>query len=199
MHYEAITRKQRYCRNAQWTGFKKASECNALHFCMHWITSQLYSTVAATWFGEVFLLLWQIKKYYLHAALLGFSVCHLQTASDIIVFNAAGMFSTVDDSLKIRSFKKSLCGFYLFYPHVLIIWNTWRWLKHYTEGQQTQNTLLFEVVEVMQLVMAEVIGSFLVHGFERLGLSRSQVFWEWAMHVPPPPSSPSASLHIKYT
>lgn len=83
---------------------------------MHWITSQLYSTVAATWFGEVFLLLWQIKKYYLHAALLGFSVCHVQTASDIIVFNAAGMFSTVDDSLKIRSFKSLCVAFISFTP-----------------------------------------------------------------------------------
>lgn len=44
----------------------------------------------------------------------------------------------------------------------------------------------------MQSVMAEVIGSFLVLGFESWGLSKSQVVWKWAMHVPP-----LASLFMK--
>lgn len=106
MHYEAITRKQRYCQNAQAIGFKKASECNVLHFaCIELYPSCIVHCCYMDW--EVSFLFFssghsnrKIKKYYLHVA-------HLNREEDFFVtfrlhltsvFSAVGMFSAVDDS-----------------------------------------------------------------------------------------------------
>lgn len=41
MHYEAITRKQRYCRKRASNRFQKGKWMQRFTFCMHWITSPL--------------------------------------------------------------------------------------------------------------------------------------------------------------
>lgn len=105
MHYEAITRKQRYCQNVQAIGSKKTSECDVLHFAcselhpswiVHWLLHGLESSlffsgqsnkkIKNTKHNIYMLLISTEKRIYVA------SRRHLTS-----VFSAVGMLSTTDD------------------------------------------------------------------------------------------------------
>lgn len=93
MHYEAITRKQRYCQNVQAIGSKKTSECDVLHFAcselhpswiVHWLLHGLESSLFFSGQSNK-----KIKntKHNIYMLLINReeNLCHLQTASDISI------------------------------------------------------------------------------------------------------------------
>lgn len=159
MHYEAITRKQRYCQNAQAIGFKKASECNVLHFAcielhpsciVHWLLHGLGSFFSSGHSNR------KIKiKYYLHLSREEI-FCHLQTASDISiqccgnVFNSRWCTKFHRPSLQSRSLKVFVLLFFycLLYcnhatpPHFdyMEYMKRWvpKWHSHHLGGGVTQ-------------------------------------------------------------
>lgn len=158
MHYEAITRKQRYCQKRASNRFQKGKWMQRFTFCMHWITSPLvlYIGCYMDWEWLFFVccfFLWPLqqnnKKNIIYMSPVStekkiFVTSGLHLTS---VFSAVGMFSTVYKSLKLHrpphlraGASKSLCCFlstappYCHHetsPGFMIIWNMKRWISYW--------------------------------------------------------------------